>query len=192
MVFLLPSPAIDFATPGRKWCWHTTNSLQMTGDLMLIICWRRESCGPLAEGDWDAFVSRQSEVSERREGRDFSKAGKMISECNVADNRQENEYFIWPELLTRAICMSGGDRHNADEWQLYRLRLRRDITLRYCLLRDARTLTQHHLTLFFITVATLGGVYVYVCTGVCAHIIGWVYGRLRKPRSGFFLTDKSQ
>lgn len=112
MVFLLPSPAIDFATPGRKWCWHTTNSLQMTGDLMLIICWRRESCGLLTDGDWDAFVSRQSEVSERRADREYSKAGKMISECNVADNRQENEYFIWPELLTRAICMSGGDRRH--------------------------------------------------------------------------------
>lgn len=54
-------------------------------------------------------------MSERGADRKFSEAGKMISECNVADNRQENEYFIWPELLTRAICMSGGDRHGTDE-----------------------------------------------------------------------------
>lgn len=82
---------------------------------MLIICWRRESRGPLADGDRDAFVSSQSEVSEKRADRKFSKAGEMISQCNVGDNRQENEYFIWPELLTRAICVSGGDRPRADE-----------------------------------------------------------------------------
>ncbi len=45
----------------------------------------------------------------------YSKAGKIISECYVAYIRKENEYFIWSELLTRAIYMSGGDRQSADE-----------------------------------------------------------------------------
>lgn len=75
---------------------------------MLIICWRRESRGLLADGDWDGFVSSQSKVSEKRAERKFSKAGEMISVCYVADNRQENEYLIWPEILKRAIyCVRG-------------------------------------------------------------------------------------